>query len=32
MSLDIAGNNLKPPAPVAAPAVHRMKVLTVNTH
>jgi len=32
MTFDIAGNNLEPPAPVATPAVHRMKVLTVNTH
>ncbi|MGE8347250.1 endonuclease/exonuclease/phosphatase family protein [Pseudomonas helleri] len=32
MSLDIAGNLIDSPAPDAVPDVHRMKVLTVNTH
>ncbi|MFJ7884157.1 endonuclease/exonuclease/phosphatase family protein [Pseudomonas sp. NPDC096917] len=32
MSLDIAGNIIESPAPDAVPDVHRMKVLTVNTH
>ena len=32
MTLDIVGNNIDSPAPVAVPDVHRMKVLTVNMH
>lgn len=32
MSLDIASNLIDSPAPDAVPDVHRMKVLTVNTH
>ncbi|MGO2203069.1 endonuclease/exonuclease/phosphatase family protein [Pseudomonas helleri] len=32
MSLDIAGNLIDSHAPDAVPDVHRMKVLTVNTH
>ncbi|MCU1729744.1 endonuclease/exonuclease/phosphatase family protein [Pseudomonas sp. 7P_10.2_Bac1] len=32
MSLDIAGNLIDSPAPDAVPDVHRMKVVTVNTH
>lgn len=32
MSLDIAGNLIDSPAPDAVPDIHRMKVLTVNTH
>ena len=32
MTLDIVGNPIESPAPETAPAVHRIKVLTVNMH
>ncbi|MQU56144.1 EEP domain-containing protein, partial [Pseudomonas sp. FSL R10-1339] len=32
MTLDIVGNPIESPAPETAPAVHRVKVLTVNMH